>query len=283
MAAVTGIKNLAKKGLLQSQAYPVKSGQSIVQGALAVVEATGYLYNLTAALAAQGGSKVVVFVQDGSENNNATTPSVDGSISGDRNECSGLSNGEKTCRTGWDIGVFRLDSISGLTQANIGDTVYATDNNTFNVTGDGLAIGYITEYNSATSCWIQLNAYKTNGEVIVQKGAVTAATTTTGGDAISWSPGAVAYVHHFDLDITTPATGAALIDVGIAANGTTTSDTLIDGADVGTAAIFATPYVNGGTNGKAPRKMTATQFITGTPSATLAGLVGTWTATYIRA
>ena len=281
--AVTSVQNVTKKGNLEDLAFPVKASEYIYQGALAVVESDGYLYNLTSARAANGSQGIVVIIKDGSENNNATAPSADGSLSGSRDQQSDLSNGEKTVRQGWIDGIFRISTASGLTQASVGRTLYASDNLTFNDTGDGIAVGEIVQYISATECWINLNSFKTDSGTVIQKGVITAATTTTGGDAISWSPGVRAYLTGFHIDVTTEATGAATMDVGIAANGTTTSDTLIDGVDVGTAAIYATPYVNGGTNGAAPRLMTATQYVTGTPSATLAGLVGVWVAEYIKA
>ena len=55
------------------------------------------------------------------------------------------------------------------------------------------------------------------------------------------------------LDVTTKSTGAATADVGIAADAVTSNDSLIDGVDIGTAAIFATAGRNGGTNGATGR------------------------------
>lgn len=116
-------------------------------------------------------------------------------------------------------------------------------------------------------------------------GSITAATTTTGGDAISLAnpEGATLFVTEVVLDVTTEATGAATMDVGMAANGTTSSDTLLDGVDVGSAAIVANNQKHAGTNGMGIVKWTSTQYLTATPSATLAGLVGTYHVSYIRA
>lgn len=281
--AVTTLQNCTKKGVLTTLAFPVASGESIYQGSLAYVNDSGYLANLTAAVAATGSVNYVGFVKDGSENNNATAPSANGSISGDDEKGSSLSNGEKTIRQLWTQGQFKITTASGLSQASVGRTVYATDNFTFNVTGDGVAIGSLTEYIAATTGYVDLNTYYGDAGTKLYRGAVTAATTTTGGDAISFTFGKVVYLQQFDLDITTAATGVAAMDIGVAANGTTSSDTLIDGIDVGSAAIYGNPYVDGGTNGAAPRKLTATQYVTGTPSATLAGLVGTFVAVYVEA
>jgi hypothetical protein len=111
----------------------------------------------------------------------------------------------------------------------------------------------------------------------VFKVALTAGTTTTGGDVLSLAnPEGVDLIipsGGFVLDITTAATGAANADAGIAADGTTSSDTLIDGCDVGTAAAVFDNGVDAGTNGGAV-KWGSSQYITVTPSATCAGLVG---------
>lgn len=115
-------------------------------------------------------------------------------------------------------------------------------------------------------------------------GDITAATTTSGGDAISVAnpEGATLLITGMVIDVTTEATGAATMDVGVAADGTTSSDTLMDGVDVGTAAIVGNTVKHAGTNGMSMVKWTSTQYVTGTPSATLAGLVGTYHITYIR-
>jgi len=68
-----------------------------------------------------------------------------------------------------------------------------------------------------------------------------------------------------ELDITTAGgTATAVIDVGPAANATSTSDTLIDGADANAAALTGSPS---GTDGKRACKLDAkngtTDYITG--------------------
>lgn len=123
-----------------------------------------------------------------------------------------------------------------------------------------------------------------------QKGAyrvaLVAGTTTTGGDvlAVANPEGADLIITRFLLDVTTPATGAATANAGVAANGTTSSDTLLDGVDIGTAAALFdnADATDQGTNGKASRKWGSTQYITVTPSATAAGLVGYAYIEYVR-
>lgn len=108
---------------------------------------------------------------------------------------------------------------------------------------------------------------------------------STGGTGVdnSWANAAGATILVLDvfLDITTPATGAATADVGIGATSTTTDDTIMDGVDVGTAAIFASGGNNAGINGGVNRKMTSSQFVTVDWKADAAGLVGTMTVLYV--
>lgn len=112
--------------------------------------------------------------------------------------------------------------------------------------------------------------------VKVAKVALIAGTGTSGGEVLAWAnpEGATILVTDFIIDVTTQATGAATADVGIAANGTTSADTLLDGVDIGAAPIVANNIDNKGTNGGRSLKMTSSQYITATPSATAAGLVG---------
>ena len=110
---------------------------------------------------------------------------------------------------------------------------------------------------------------------------LTAATVTTGGAVASIANpfGAACVITRAFLRVTTGSTGAATVDIGVAANGTTTSDTLIDGQSVQTAGLLSTA----GTNGATPREWGASQFVTVTASATLAGLVGALYLELVRA
>lgn len=103
--------------------------------------------------------------------------------------------------------------------------------------------------------------------------ALTAATVTTAGAVASVAnPFGVDVIITRAMVLTTaPSTGAATVDIGIAANGTTTSDTLIDGLSLASAAVLSAV---GGTNGLVPRLWLTTTFVTATASATLAGMVG---------
>jgi hypothetical protein len=76
------------------------------------------------------------------------------------------------------------------------------------------------------------------------------------------------------LRTTAFSTGAANLDIGIAANATTSNDTLLDGIAVGTAVKVADNINDAGTNGKARQLMTTGQYITVTGSADSSGLAG---------
>jgi len=99
---------------------------------------------------------------------------------------------------------------------------------------------------------------------------------TTGGALFSWQnpENASIIVDRLEIDITTKSAGAATFDFGTAANGTTTSDNLIDGYNANATEKVVNNVTDVGTNGKSVQKMTTSQFITGTGSATTAGLVG---------
>lgn len=116
------------------------------------------------------------------------------------------------------------------------------------------------------------------------RAALTAGTTTTGGDVLSLAnpEGADLIITRFILNITTPATGAANADAGVAADGTTSSDTLLDGVDIGSAAAIFCNIDDQGTNGQSVLTWDSDEYITVTPSATAAGLVGYAYIEYIR-
>jgi len=77
------------------------------------------------------------------------------------------------------------------------------------------------------------------------------------------------------LNITTKSTSAATYDIGVAANATTTSDTIFDAVDIGTAAGLFTGDDATGVAGPVGRLMTSTQFITIDAKSDDTGVVGT--------
>lgn len=121
-----------------------------------------------------------------------------------------------------------------------------------------------------------------------QKGAyrvALAALDTAGGVLSVANPeGASLIVTRLILDVTTKSTAACTVDAGIAANGTTSADNLLDGLDVGTAAGVFDNTENGGTNGKGAKKWGASEYLTASmASGAAAGLAGYAYIEYIRA
>lgn len=116
------------------------------------------------------------------------------------------------------------------------------------------------------------------------RAALTAVTGTTAGGAASIEnpEGVDVIITRAVLYTTAPSSGAATLDIGVAADGATSSDNLLDGISVATAATVADNINDAGTNGKARQLWGASQFVTATASATLAGLVGYLYIEYLR-
>ena len=92
---------------------------------------------------------------------------------------------------------------------------------------------------------------------------------------------AVVIVEAF-VNLTTIATAAATVDIGVAANATTLSDDLIDGIDVNGALDVFSVGKNGGTNGRQGQRWDATEYVTASEaSGDTTGLVGTLTVLYV--
>lgn len=113
--------------------------------------------------------------------------------------------------------------------------------------------------------------------------ALTATTGTTGGGALSLAnpEGQKLIVTRLILHITDGSDNAASVDAGIAANGTTSADNLIDGQSVATAGAFDN-ITDKGSNGKSRQEWGTSQYLTVTASATLAGMVGYAYIEYLR-
>lgn len=85
------------------------------------------------------------------------------------------------------------------------------------------------------------------------------------------------------VNVTTKATGACTVDVGVGASASTKYDTLLDGLDVGTAAILGDNIKNKGSNGKEVLAWPAGQYLTASmATGAAAGLVGSVFVTYLR-
>lgn len=101
----------------------------------------------------------------------------------------------------------------------------------------------------------------------------------TGGGVLSWAnpeSGSI-IITRVVIDVTTKATAACSIDVGTTAvSATTSSDTLMDGVDVGTAAGTFDNIEDQGTNGTSRQKLATGKWVTASVSGggASAGLVG---------
>lgn len=279
--AKTAKQNIIIKEPTNLTAFPVASGSTIYKGTFAVVD-SGYLENLSSAN--YGAGSIVGIVDDESANaTGAAATTSAGSISGSRREASAIA-GDKTVRRLWLNGKVTVTG-AGFAQTSVGKVCYLTDNYTGNITGTGIKLGTIVTYISSTEVEVDMNKYYNTNGVMTALVPLTAGTTTTGGDILNWTPGVACYVYDVLLDVTTAATGVATADFGYAATGTS-DDKFIDGVDIGTAAIFTTAtkqLIAATGNAAGTAKLTASQFVTGTPSATAAGLVGTVQIIYIKA
>jgi hypothetical protein len=105
----------------------------------------------------------------------------------------------------------------------------------------------------------------------------------TGGGVFSWKNPEASdiLVEHVALVVTTKTTDACTVDVGTTAtNATTSSDTLIDGANVATAGTY-TNDESAGTNGKPFKRLAAGKWVTGSvASGASAGIKGTYEIYY---
>lgn len=104
----------------------------------------------------------------------------------------------------------------------------------------------------------------------------------TAGAILAWAnpEGVAIIVTDLMLDITTQSSGACTVDAGVAADGTTLNDTLIDGVSVAATGV-KNSQKHAGTNGVGAARVGATQYITAsTASGAVAGLVGNAYITY---
>lgn len=134
---------------------------------------------------------------------------------------------------------------------------------------------------SVTSTAAELNLLAGTDRIVRFK-AISLAAVDDAGGVFAWSPGAAALIKDAYIDLTTKATGACTLDVGIANDGTTLSDTLIDGLDINSATGLFNSHQNGGVNGLPYRRCGATQYVTGSvASGASAGIVGNVYIEYI--
>ena len=114
--------------------------------------------------------------------------------------------------------------------------------------------------------------------------AAITATTFAGGEILGLAnpEGEDLIITRFIFDVTTEATGGADADAGIAADATTSADDLLDGVDVGSAAALFDNIKDQAGNGEEAVAWDSDEYLTITPSASAAGLVGNVYIEYIR-
>lgn len=146
---------------------------------------------------------------------------------------------------------------------------------TLDVTGT-LKIGGTT----VTSTAAELNLID-GAERLVKVAKVALSAVDTAGGLAAWQnpESSAVIVERVIVDVTTAATGACTADVGISADATTLDDTLIDGADVGSAAGVFDNVDDQGTNGESKQRLDAnggsTDYVTASvASGASAGIVG---------
>lgn len=102
--------------------------------------------------------------------------------------------------------------------------------------------------------------------------AITAAVGTGGGGLLSVAnpEGVDLLITRALVDVTTASTGAGTFDLGIAADGTTSADNLIDGGDFNTDAVNDN-IINKGSNGKEVLRWPAASYLTMTKKTGSAG------------
>ncbi|HCW08394.1 MAG TPA: hypothetical protein DGG95_13630 [Cytophagales bacterium] len=156
--ASTVEKTIVIRNNTKKLAFPVKSGATIYHGCVGVVKIDGYLYNHASTIVDQNGINYIGIIADETANSNGTpaATTADGSILTSQ-ETRSVPSGDATVRTLYLNGQFYA-AMTGLTQANVGDVVYATDNFTFAVTGT-IPIGTISKVLSATLAEIDLNCF----------------------------------------------------------------------------------------------------------------------------
>jgi hypothetical protein len=102
-----------------------------------------------------------------------------------------------------------------------------------------------------------------------------AVATGAGGMVSLLNPfGVDVFIDRAIVDVTTKSTSAATANVGVDADGATGDDTLLDGVDIGTAAILADNLLTPGTNGLSLIRWGSTQYLVMSGAADPAGAVG---------
>jgi len=137
---------------------------------------------------------------------------------------------------------------------------------------DSGSIKFVDDVTAVTMLRVGGTAHR---NVSIRKFSVLGVAATTGGAILAWAnPESVPiFIDRVEIDITTKSTGAANISVGVAADATTSAANLIDTYAAGGTEKVVNNIDDKGAGGKSVQKMTTSQFVTITGSATTVGMV----------
>lgn len=177
-------------------------------------------------------------------------------------------------------GLFLFD-IASATVTDIKKKVWVGDDQTVTLTPGKVFCGVIEAVESSTKVWVDIEPAVspiTYNRLCIPGDLIAVTTTAAGGILTLLNPFAArAIIMDLILDVTTKATGAATGDFGVASS-VASADTLLDGVTLGSAGAAAILNVadDHGTNGVVGLAWPSGHYVTGTASATLAALVGTY-------
>lgn len=131
--------------------------------------------------------------------------------------------------------------------------------------------------------WQGLQAFTSPVFPMIAFVQITGVLATTGGAIASWHysgdlPVAITRVTFISSSVSTES---AAVDIGTAADATTSSDNLIDGLDVNSAVVCADNITDKGSNGKSRQLLAVGEYITVTGSADTRGLNGAMYIEYL--
>jgi hypothetical protein len=268
-----------KKGKIVE--FPIKASNHVYAGTFAVIDSTGYLANATSANVG-AALMVVIPVEEYSE----TTAAA-----GAYNDVQ-LGTADRTVKCYVD-GIFKIDFFTSISQAMVGTTMYISDNYTIDdSSSSAIKAGALIGYRSSTSGYLDLNRFyhnnTVNSDLMCDLVPLIAINSAAVGAVIQWANpiGANIIIENVVLNLATAATDTSCaIDVGIAADTTTSGDNIFDGFVLSPSGYYSAQNVSyGGTNGSGYRKMTSAQYMNGTNVAsshlTSVGAVGTFQIYY---
>lgn len=143
-------------------------------------------------------------------------------------------------------------------RVNTGSGVTRDVDGGFGIDASGMPALYDTSGNNILSGLGEVG----NIPVMVKLGSISGATGTGIKLAVANPASATLMVHSLQIVVTTQATGANTIDAGIATNGATATDTLIDAANgQGTAPFVRNSQKDATTNGLGPQLWSSTRFL----------------------